>query len=73
MYLGTTNPVIPSGESSEGHYRDFFEAGFLEPVFLPKEYILEAVPESSDPPQGKPQCIIPFTFESFNSWVMLAH
>ena len=73
MHLGTLAPVPSPGETSEVFPGDLSEAGFLEPAILPEEFILEALLDSSDLPQGKPRCITRFTFESFNSWVMLVH
>ena len=65
MHLGSLNSVVASGEPSEGVPGDFAEAGFLDPVGAPGEFILEAVSSLSDPTQGKPRCISYFTFESF--------
>ena len=73
MHLGTLNPVVTSGESSEAVPMDIPEAGFLESVAAPEEYILEAVFDPSDVNQGKPRCITHFTFESFNTCVMFGH
>ena len=73
IHLGTLNPVLSSGESSEAVPVDCPEAGFLESVAAPEEYILEAVFDPSDVTQGKPRSITYFTFESFNSCVMPVH
>ena len=57
MHLGTLTPVPTVGESTEASSGDFSEAGLPESIFWSQEFILEAVPDSSDPPQGKARCI----------------
>ena len=57
MHLGTLAPVPSSCESSEVSPGDFLEAGFPKSAIYPEEYILEAVPDPSELPQGKPRCI----------------
>ena len=73
MHLGKLNPVVSSGEPSEVVPGDFSEAGFLDPVGAPEEYILEAVCDPSDLNQGKPRCITYFILSPFNTCVMLVH
>ena len=73
MHLGTLNPVLSSGESSEAVPVEIPEAGFLDPVGAPEGFILKAVPVSPDPNQGKPRCMTHFTFESFYTCVMFVH
>jgi hypothetical protein len=73
MHLGSLNSVVASGEPSEAVPGDFSEAGLLDPVGAPEEFILEAVSYPCDLNQGKPRCITPFIFESLNICVMPVH
>ena len=73
MHMGTLTPVNPTEESVEALSGNFAEAHLPESVFWNEEFILEAVPDTFDSPQGKPRCITYFTFESFNSCVMPMH
>ena len=65
MHIGTLTPVNPAEESVEALSGDFNEAHPLEPVFWNEEFILEAIPDNLDLPQGKPRCITLFILSPF--------
>ena len=70
MHIGTLTPVNHTEESVKALSGNFDEAQLPESVFWNEEFILEAVPDTFDSPQGKPRCITPFIFESLSFKIM---
>ena len=65
MHIGTLTPVNPSEESVGTLSENFDEAHLPGPVFWNEEFILEAVPDTFDSPQGKPRCITLLSLSPF--------